>query len=79
MKNILQRDNQKKTRKYNTSTYLTVLLNRTVKKVRRGGGGGGVNAGGKIEYIYLKLKKKTISKQWYWKSICSHYIFNRSL
>ena len=39
----------------------------------------GVNAEGKKMNIYLKLKKETISKQWYWKSIFSHYVFNRSL
>ena len=38
MKNILQRDNQKETRKYSTSTYLTALSNRTVKKELGGGG-----------------------------------------
>ena len=26
--------------------------------------------GKKNEYIYLKLNKENISKQWYWKSIC---------
>ena len=55
MKNTLQRDNQKETRKYSTSTYLTVLSNRTVKKKFRG----------KKMNMYLKLKKETISKQWY--------------
>ena len=59
MKNILQRDNQKETRKYSTNTYLTVLSNRTVKK----SGGGGRQR--KKMNIYLKLKKETILKQWY--------------
>ena len=62
---------KKETRKYNTSTYLTALSNRTVKK-DLGGGGRQKNQ----MNIYLKLKKETISKQWYWKSICSN---NRSL
>ena len=53
MKNILQRDNQKETRKYSTSTYLTALSNRTVKKSREG-----VDARGKKMNIYLKLKKE---------------------
>ena len=65
---------KKVTRKYSTSTYLTALSNRTVKKESGGGG-----RQWKKMNIYLKLKKETISKQWYWKSICSHYVFNRSL
>ena len=43
---------KKETRKYSTSTYLTALSNRTVKK-----GGRGWTPEGKNEYIYLKLKK----------------------
>ena len=54
MKNILQRDNQKETRKYSTSTYLTALSNRTVKKESVSGG----RRRKKNEYIYLKLKKE---------------------
>ena len=53
------------TKKYSTSTYLTVLSNRTVKKSREGGGGGEVVAGGKKMDEYLKLKwekRKNISK-----------------
>ena len=42
MKNILQRETKKETRKYSTSTYLTALSNRIVKKES-----GGVDAGGK--------------------------------
>ena len=53
MKNILQRDNQKYST-YSTSTYLTALSNRTVKKESGGGG----RQREKNEYIYLKLKKK---------------------
>ena len=60
MKNKLQRDNQKETRKHSTSTYLTALLNRTVKKESGGGG----RQREKMN-IYLKLKKETMSKQWY--------------
>ena len=36
MNNVLQIDNQKETRKYSTSIYLTALSNRTVEKVGRG-------------------------------------------
>ena len=50
----IQKINEKeKTRKYSTSTYLTALSNRTVRKVGRGW-----TPGGKSEYIYLKLKKE---------------------
>ena len=44
---------KKEARKYSTSTYLTADSNRTVKKI-----GMGVDAGGKIKYIYLELKKE---------------------
>ena len=58
MKNILQRDNQKETRKYSTSTYLTALSNRTMKKESGGGG----RQREKNEYIHLKLKKENTIK-----------------
>ena len=64
---------KKETRKYSTSTYLTALSNRTVKKELGGGG----RQREKNEYIFKA--KETISKQWSWKSICIHYVFNRSL
>ena len=54
MKNILQRDNQKETRKYSTSTYLTALSNTTMKKESGVGG----RQSKKNEYIHLKLKKE---------------------
>ena len=38
MKNILQRDNQKRDKKIQRSTYLTALSNRTMKKESGGGG-----------------------------------------
>lgn len=50
------------TRKYTTSTYLTVLSNRTVKKSREGGGGGEVVAGGKKMDEYLKRRTFRIFK-----------------
>ena len=59
MKNISQRDNKKDTKKYSTSTYLTALSNRTVKKESREGG-----PQRKKMNIYLKQKKETISKRW---------------
>ena len=52
MKNILQRDNQKETRKYSTSTYLTALSNRIMKKESRGGG-------------RQREKMNIYSEQWY--------------
>ena len=55
MKTILQRRPPKKRQKNtSTSTYLTALSNRTVKK----GSGAGGRQREKNEYIYLKLKKK---------------------
>ena len=51
---------KKESRKYSTSTYLTALSNRAVKKESGGGG-----RQWKKMNIYLKLKKETISKQWY--------------
>ena len=48
MKNILQRDNQKRDKKTQPSTYLTALSNKTIAKTGRG-----VDAGGMIEYIYI--------------------------
>ena len=50
---------KKESRKYSTSTYLTALSNRTVKKES---GEGGPQR--KKMNIYLKQKKETISKQW---------------
>ena len=52
MKNILQRETKKETRKYSTSTYLTVLSNRIVKKES-----GVVDAGGK-KWIYMFKAKE---------------------
>ena len=54
MKNILQRDNQKETRKYSTSTYLTALSNRTVKKESGGGG----RQGKKMNIFKAKERKQ---------------------
>ena len=49
---------KKETRKYSTSTYLTALLNRTVKKELRGG----ECQRQRNEYIYLKQKKENSIK-----------------
>ena len=59
-KYITKKIAKKWTRKYSTSTYLTALSNRTAKK--ESGGGGRLR---EKMYIYLKLKKETVSKQWY--------------
>ena len=56
MKNILQSDNQKETRKYSTRTYLTALSNRTVKKESGGGG----RQRKKNEYIFKAKEKNNI-------------------
>ena len=53
IKNVLQRDNQIRDKKIQHNTYLTALSNRTVKK------GEGVDARGKILFIYLKPKKES--------------------
>ena len=47
---------KKETRKYSTSTYLTALSNRTVKKES---GGGGRQRKKMNIYIYIKPKKET--------------------
>ena len=47
---------KKETRKYSTSTYLSALSNRTVKKES---GGGGRQRKKMNIYIYIKLKKET--------------------
>ena len=50
MKNILQRDDKKRDKKIQESTYATVLSNRTVKKSRSRW-----TLEEKNEYIYLRL------------------------
>ena len=54
--NKLQRDTKIETRKYNTSTYLATLSNRTVKKES----GGGENQREKNEYIFKAKERNNI-------------------
>ena len=64
---------KKETRKYSTSTYLTALSNKTVKK-ESGGGGRQTKKMNIYIYIYLKLKKenniKTMVLKIYLESLC---------